>query len=496
MEDVLTNYGGVVVNLEPMGQGQESVMDVATYDQAFLGEPFSEARGKGRARRQARKLDRTAKKKERKLAKVQAKSDVKDARGQARIGRRADRKTSRQEMRNAQQEQRQGRRDTRVVKRTDRRLFKQQAGQDRRDMRLERRQARRPEEAVDQYEETYNETQEEDYYAPQDQYQDQMEDSYAPQDQGYYEEDSYGDQSYPSDDYATEDDQSGVYDESLPSEEYYGEEYYGEYFPDGEGDGYYEEDYYQDAPDYSTEDEYFFDDSSNFAGEAVEKKAIVPKNVQEICNKIEWNNELISRLKKAKDAQASKGGDTQKFDNEISRRFDRVQKFEQALSGYSSANGENNPKNAEAVKIAKGRARRARLMIGQKDVPAGILAKLTAKGMSPEQAKEWWLKNRGNHEVIKPVARPSVQTVSKFEGEDGNIAPIELNVFSEPVYDYDQPEPIVANIDDEFESAKVETEPVSGFGGSGSSNFGRNLLIGLAVGAIVVYAVKKYKLLK
>lgn len=483
MEDVLTNYGGVVVNLEPNNSGEESVMDVATYDQAFLGEPFSELRGKGRAKRQARKLDRTSKKKERKLAKVQAKSDVKDARGQARIGRRADRKTSRQEMRNAQQEQRQGRRDTRVVKRTDRQMFKQQAGQDRRDMRLERRQARRPEEAIDQYEETYDETQEEDYYAPQDQYQDQMEDSYAPQDQGYSEEDSYGDQ-------------SGVYDESLPSEEYYGEEYYGEYFPDGEGDGYYEEDYYQDAPDYSTEDEYFFDDSSNFGGEAVEKKAIVPKNVQEICNKIEWNNELISRLRKAKEVQASKGQDTQKFDNEISRRFDRVQKFEQALLGYSSVNGESNSKNAEAVKIAKGRARRARLMIGQKDVPPGILAKLTAKGMSAEQAKEWWLKNRGNHSVIKPVARPSVQTVSKFEGEDGNIAPIELNVFSEPVYDYDQPEPIVANIDGEFESTKVETEETSGFGGSGSSNFGRNLLIGLAVGAVVVYAFKRYKLLK
>lgn len=486
MEDVLTNYVGVVVNLEANADGSESVMDVATYDQAFLGEPFSEARGKMRAKRQARKLDRTAKKKERKLAKVQAKSDVKDAKGQARIGRRADRKTARQDMRDAQQERRQGRKDTRVVKKTDRRMFKQQAGQDRRDMRLERRQARRPEEAIDQYEETYSETEEDNYYP-----EDQMQDQYAPEEQGY-SDDSYGEESYPGD-YA-EDDQSGTQDESLPSEEYYGEDYYDEYFPDGEGDGYYEEDYYQDAPDYSTEDEYFFDDSSNFGGEALEQKVVVPKNVQEICNKIEWNNELIARLRKAKATQDQQGKDTQKFDNEISRRFDRVQKFEQALAGYSSANGESQ-KNAEAVKIAKGRARRARLMIGQKEVPPRILAQLKQKGMSDDQAKTWWLSNRGNCDVIKPVARPSVQTVSSFEGSDGNVAPIELNVFDEPVLDYDQPEPIVANVDDDFESVEVAEEPLSEFNG-GSSNFGRNLLIGAAIGIVVVCVVRKYKLLK
>ena len=57
------HYNSVVVNLEPTENAQTNV-HTATYEQAFLGEEFSNAKGRGRARRKTLKLERDSNKRD------------------------------------------------------------------------------------------------------------------------------------------------------------------------------------------------------------------------------------------------------------------------------------------------------------------------------------------------------------------------------------------------------------------------------------------------
>lgn len=109
------NYDSVVINLDPTENAQTDVR-VATYDQAFLGEEFSNLRGKGRARRKARKLSKIANKREVRTEKRKLKSD----RQEERLARRKTRKDSRNEMRDDQQESRMGRRNKRAEEKESR----------------------------------------------------------------------------------------------------------------------------------------------------------------------------------------------------------------------------------------------------------------------------------------------------------------------------------------------------------------------------------------
>lgn len=103
------NYDSVVINLDPTENAQTDVR-VATYEQAFLGEEFSNLKGKGRARRKKRKLERISNKREVRTERRKLKSD----RGEERIARRKTRKAGRQEIRGEQQEARMSRRNKRA----------------------------------------------------------------------------------------------------------------------------------------------------------------------------------------------------------------------------------------------------------------------------------------------------------------------------------------------------------------------------------------------
>mgnify|MGYP001245502744 CR=1 FL=1 len=190
------------------------VTSTATFDQAFLGEDFSNLKGKGRARRKKRKLSR-----------VSDRDEVRRARQDARLDRQADRKSKRQETRDTQQEAR-----------LDRRMTRQTSAQDRKDMRQERKEAREPEEE---------------------------------------ETDDSLDQSRQPDEMLND----GYDDDTQPS---------------------YEDESEDDSGDYDPDEEITGDDGSNFMGEATGKNVLpVHPSIQDVCFRIEWNNELMSRVRKS-----------------------------------------------------------------------------------------------------------------------------------------------------------------------------------------------------
>jgi hypothetical protein len=108
----------VTIQIQGGASVSQSNPQVATFEQAFLGEEFSDAKGKGRARRKKRKLSRISDKQEVKQAR-------KGGRQEARIGRRAARKSERQAIRAEQQESRMGRRGERLSMKEERELGRQ-----------------------------------------------------------------------------------------------------------------------------------------------------------------------------------------------------------------------------------------------------------------------------------------------------------------------------------------------------------------------------------
>ena len=104
------NYNSVVVNLEPGISDATNVVRTATYEQAFLGEDFSEARGANRRkRRQAKRIQKIEDKRERRTTRRKLKGDKQEER----IDRRAKRKSKRQDIRDEQQKRRTSRKDNR-----------------------------------------------------------------------------------------------------------------------------------------------------------------------------------------------------------------------------------------------------------------------------------------------------------------------------------------------------------------------------------------------
>ena len=116
METTIIKLGG-----EPTS-GSGLVVQSASFEEAF-GE-YSNAKGRGRARKKNRKLERITNRQEVKQAR-------KGGRQEARIGRRTTRKSLRQENRDAQQASRIGRRQTRVDARGERQMGRETASQER-----------------------------------------------------------------------------------------------------------------------------------------------------------------------------------------------------------------------------------------------------------------------------------------------------------------------------------------------------------------------------
>lgn len=329
------NYNSVVVNLEPTENAQTGVR-VATYEQAFLGEEFSEARGRGRARRKARKLSKIADKREVRTARRKLKAD----RGEERIARRKTRKEKRQEIRNDQQK----------------------ARMDRQNIRREAKENRKGSESESEEEEDID-----------------------TQQGAETDSDSTNDQSGDNQDTST----SGGGSDDSESDEDSNTSYSDEDSSDEENTSYEDE-----APDEEADDS-FAGDSSNFASEVTGKPS-VPTAIQTICFQIEMNNEMISQLMQHKKMLEAKQKDTSKIKQTIGEKFDKVKSLESKLENFSGADGQSDPQKRKVVRIAKAKARKNR--IENLPIPPIMLYKLLKKGVSKDKIKEWWeAKGRKKH---------------------------------------------------------------------------------------------------
>jgi hypothetical protein len=434
--ETFNNYNNVTVDLT--GDGDTQVVKTSTFEEAFLGEEdFSDAKGKGRARRKKRKIERITNRQE-------VKQQRKGGRQEARIGRRATRKSARQSIRGEQQASRQERRgNVRAERQTSRdakarrKMTNTRSAQERENYAMEQEALRNERYAEPQYSEPqYEEPQ---YSEPQ-------------YDEPQYEEDSDVEVDYNDDsNYPTyEDSEEPTYesdDEIAPEEE-----------------------------NYSTEDEMFGEDNSGFSAE-VTGKTPAPTEIDAICMKIEWNNELISRLLDAKKRQEKDSNVTPAVNEELGKRFDRVKDLETKLEKFSGMSGNN----AMVVKNAKLKARQQRF---ESVVPPIVTAKLTAKGVAPAKIKEWW----------KTVG--CKKYASKFDGTSDeygmNNEPVDTSEWGTPAYDYDSPAPEVVEL-----TFGDQAMNFSGVDGSSDKKITtKSIVIGAIVGFTAIYLIRKYNLLK
>jgi hypothetical protein len=417
------DYNTIEINLEPSGS-QVPARSSATYEEAFLGgglEEMSNARGRGRARRKKRRLERIKNRREVRTERRKLKSD----RQEERLARRRKRKQLRQEMRDEQQE----------------------ARMERRNKRREDRENRRGNEP---------EGDEED------------EDTQTTQDTGSDERD--------------EDQNSGSGSGSTSSDEDTGSTSYDE---DDEDAGSDDEVASEDDEEASFDGvNYDFDgESSDFISEATGGTSKVSPMIQEICMKIEWNNEMLMRLANKKKQMLEQGKDVSAINSALDQKFDRVQTLENKLENFTGADGRKNRNRSKEVQLAKKMARRKRLAMASNVIPPVLIAKLLKRGLSKEQIQQWWAK-KGKKRFGK----------SSFEG-DPSISdrviitdePVDTENWGMPSTEFDIDLGGGAGFDP-MSFANGET--------SGSGNFWKSVLIGVAVGGVLIYVIRKYKLLK
>jgi len=413
----IQNYGSVVVDLSGSDSPATSVTKTATYDQAFLGEDFSDAKGKFRAKRKAKKLSKIADKQEVKQAR-------KGGRQEARIARRSTRKTSRQDIRGEQQEARQSRQDIRGSR-----------GQQRKAKRAEAKESRRPIEEEELEEEVDTTT-----IDPESDYSESEEDGYSDEeDAGYSDEEDAG-------------------------------------YSDEEDTGYSDE----EDTGYSNEEDLFNGEQSNFVSELT-GNANVPPMIDTICMKIEWNNEMISRLMAAKNKMATNGQDTSKVTDALGQKFDRVQQLEQKLENFSGANGMPDAQKQKAVGQARNKARNMRM---QNVIPPVLIENMRKKGYSKAQIKNWW-ETKGRNKIAKASFVGTSDDFGRGKQQEDSV---DVSYWEAPVYD-----------NNEAQAVSVELAPTneksSNFIGDGSINW-KPIFIGAIVGFVAIYAIRKYKLLK
>jgi hypothetical protein len=414
----IQNYDQVVVNLDSEG-GISVNTPTTTFEEAFMGEDFSEAQGKRRAKRQTRKLQKTADKRERKTAKRGKKSD----RQTERIARRATRKSLRQDIRDEQAASRRARRALAPRKQREEQIYKDDVNPQ--------------EEYVD---ETMKEGYQDDFY-----------------DENYYpsDEDQQDDQYYPgseSED-GSYDEDGGYYEEESDEDTYYGDE-----SEEGDAEG--------------MDDEIIYDDENNFTGEMTGKKPI-PKEISDCCMRIEWNDELIARLKDAKQKNSLSDVSTTRIQDVIDEKQSRMNELKSSLADYAAGS----PEQADIAKRARLAARQERMKI----CPYPIRKRLRDRGMSDQEINQWWTKS-GQQKIEQKMSNAAgVSTISSNQ-ESTNIAQ-----FDDPVYDYDQPKTQVVNVENGEIKSNLTGE---------NKDFWKSLLIGGLVGFAAIYAINKYKLLK
>jgi hypothetical protein len=186
--------------------------------------------------------------------------------------------------------------------------------------------------------------------------------------------------------------------------------------------------------------------------------------VQEVCMKIEWNNEFIDRLKQKRDTAAKQGVSPEKYNAEIVKRMNRVNELEGQLENFSGADGEIYPSRVALINRSKSNARKARLRLHQ------------GKGMNPMSSVE------GDYELSDWDTSYSDQGVT--------VQTSATLPESDDVFYYGGNKDIMVDLS--------SGEPRMNFSGDESSKGSmlKSVIIGAAVAFGAIWLIKKYKLLK
>jgi hypothetical protein len=421
----------------------------STFEEAF-GD-FSEARGKGRERRQARKLDRQENKAERKVAKqttrqakIGAKQKTKQVRRggrqEARIGRRATRKDLRQDMRTEQQADRMGRRGARL----DMRQQREEARQQREDTSVQGDESRQnyqaEQEAYRESLQPQEDTQDQGGNAPQGGgYEDQG--GNAPQGGGYDDQGGYAPQGGGSED------QGNYSEEDTSSEGAYGD------------DNTYEGDYNQE------EDE--FGDDSYFNVEGMDGKAVVSPYVKETAQKLKNNTRAYSVLRNKRETAIANNDQTRGLENIMDRTRTRIIELKSNLDDYCNADGNPNVRKRRKKEVDIALKRRVKLR--NKNTQYGGSEVPVESDLNPEFSKD----------------RIEIPSSSSFDAYSdlGRPVIVDGNTMSD-MGDYTN------DILGDFEPTTIEMQ--SSFdGASGDKKVLMSVAIGVGVGALVLYLAKK-----
>ena len=514
--------GATIIRLEPATpQAMPRRMEAATFEEAF-GE-FSEARGKGRARRKKRRLERIQGRREVRTERRKLKGD----RQEERIERRRKRKSGRQQIRNEQMESRTGRRQKRGEARNLRRMTKERGKQERENYVQEQelfRDSREPkDDELDETTDTGGGKGDEPIDKPtgdsgssqdtSDGYSDDSSqdtdsgDSSSSQDTGGgYSDDSSQDTGGGYSDDSSQDSGDGYADEG------YGDEGYGE-----DAGNYSDE---EEMGDYGSEDEGYTDgfdgvtlsdDSfSEMDDNASSNKIPVPAGLVELCNKIEWNRELISRLEDRRKRGVQNPSEISKQIIERKKRLADLQSdldmYLGFVADFSGADGRTMVSSRKSGQPTKGQMRKRQVQVANARMKA---MKMKAYGMGKQTAMS---KGRDGGDVtpVDVELQPEIQkqrivvppSSPGFSGtgimgldnsEDFGARVLDIRMGADAGYDLpiDQPYSPFSHLDgDTFAYA----------GGDEKSTTTKinwtAVLVGVGVGALAIWAVRKYKLLE
>ncbi len=349
-----------VIRLEPSLVADNLMVRNASFEEAF-GD-YSDAKGKGRARRTERKLDRIEKKKEVKTARRGIKAD----RQTQRVERRTVRKAGRQDIRANQQQARQGRKQVR----TENRAVRKQ-------VRVDSRQAKKDTKVKgDQDRETYA-TEQEVYRneisqpMQEEAVTDEQGGGYPEQGGGYPEQGGGSQEDWntrPSDmdsQWDNSQNQGGGSQDSGYSEDY-GADYtdesggYADTEDAGVDNGAYGDDNRYDSP-YNQEDSEFADDS-NFNGEAMDGKVVVTPKVKETTTKLKNNEKAFKDLNDRRNVMVNRGDNTRGIELQIQKCHGRIGELHSNLEDYANADGnpQERRRRRREINISLGRAKRPR----------------------------------------------------------------------------------------------------------------------------------------
>ena len=530
-----------IIKLEPtnttVGRSAASSVRSATFEEAF-GE-YSELRGGRRKKRQDRKMDRIEARKERQTARIEArkekrltrvgaKDDVRSERQDRRIARKSDKRLGRQQRRTDVMEARQGRRTGRMEQVQDRRTARKGKRIERRalgkedDYETEDTQTTptgvepvsRPVDSNEQGGGGGSPVPSEQGGGSSDQqsgggysdeqgggYSDEQGGGSAPTGGGSSDEQSGG--GYSDEGYS--DEQSGGY-----SDEGYSDEQSGGYSDEeGSDSGEYSDE--TEMGDYGTEDEY--DYSEPFDGIPVDasfsemddskqaaQKINVSPTLQDLVNKVEWNKELVARLEAKRTQGVTNPSEVSKSIIDRKKRINELQAQLETYLGfagsYSGANGMserqvNNEVARRRMEVSKAQKVARAIRRGNKN--ERYVAKMTNRSLSTKRQGSHggdttpvdidMKPEFSNRRIVIPASEFSGTGITGLDNAgDFDAREIDIKLGA----DGNLREPY--GIDNDF---------YYGVNGETSRKINwKGVIVGIAVGALAIYGIKKYNLLK